>query len=144
MWWIILFVILGLFILFRLVVFLTGNWRVSLNRVITQYVAWKQMEPKYTDKEIFMAVLDGRYQKPNKDVGGLLVRMSERKNQVKLEIESEIDGKMSILDKYNLPILIYTCLLIEENSYLNQKKSVEELLEPIIQEVKRQGFLKYC
>jgi hypothetical protein len=132
MWWIILFIILGLFILFRLVVFLTGNWRATLNRVITQYVAWRQTEPEYTDKEIFMAVLDGRYQKPNKDVGGLLVRMFERKNQIKLEIESEIEGKMSILDKYSLPILIYTCLLIEENSYLNQKKSVEELLEPII------------
>lgn len=108
MWWIILFIILGLFILFRLVVFLTGNWRATLNRVITQYVAWRQTEPEYTDKEIFMAVLDGRYQKPNKDVGGLLVRMFERKNQIKLEIESEIEGKMSILDKYSLPILIYT------------------------------------
>ena len=144
MWWIILLVILGLFILFRLVVFLTGNWRATLNRVITQYVAWKQMEPKYTNKEIFMAVLDGRYQKPNKDVGGLLVRMAERKNQIKLEIESEIEGKMSILDQYSLPILIYTCLLIEENNYLNQRKSIEELLEPITQEVKRQGFSKYC
>ena len=144
MWWIILFVILGLFIFFRLIIFLTGNWRATLNRVITQYVAWKQMEPKYTDKEIFLAVLDGRYQKPNKDVGGLLARMSERKNQIKLEIESEIEGKISVLDKYSLPILIYTCLLIEENNYLNQRKSVEELLEPITQEVKRQGFSKYC
>ncbi len=144
MWWIILFVILGLFLLFRLVVFLTGNWRATLNRVITQYVAWKQTEPKYSDKEIFMSVLDGRYPKPNKDVGGLLARMYERKNQIKLEVESEIEGKMSILDKYSLPILIYTCLLIEENNYLNQKKSVEELLEPITQEVKRQGFSKYC
>ena len=144
MWWIILFVILGLFIFFRLIIFLTGNWRATLNRVITQYVGWKQMEPKYTDKEIFLAVLDGRYQKPNKDVGGLLARMSERKNQIKLEIESEIEGKISVLDKYSLPILIYTCLLIEENNYLNQRKSVEELLEPITQEVKRQGFSKYC
>ena len=91
-----------------------------------------------------MAVLDGRYQKPNKDVGGLLARMAERKNQIKLEIESEIEGKMSILDQYSLPILIYTCLLIEENNYLNQRKSIEELLEPITQEVKRQGFSKYC
>jgi len=144
MWWIILFTFLGLFILFRLIIFLTGNWRATLNRVITQYVAWKQMEPKYTDKEIFMAVLDGRYQKPNKDVGELLVRMSERKNQIKLEIESEIEGKISVLDKYSLPILIYTCLLIEENNYLNQRKSVEEFLEPITQEVRRQGFSKYC
>jgi hypothetical protein len=144
MWWIILLIIVGLFLLFRLIIFLTGNWRATLNRVITQYVAWKQMEPKYTEKENFMAVLDGRYQKPNKDVGGLLVRMYERKNQIKLEIESEIESKMNVLDKYSLPVLIYTCLLIEENNYLSQRKSVEELLEPITQEVKRQGFSKYC
>lgn len=144
MLWIILLIIVGLFLLLRLIIFLTGNWRATLNRVITQYVAWKQMEPKYTDKEIFIAVLNGRYQKPNKDIGGLLVRMYERKNQIKLEIESEIESKMSILDKYSLPILIYTCLLIEENNYLSQRKSVEEFLEPITQEVKRQGFSKYC
>lgn len=144
MWWIILFIILGLFILFRIFVGLTGNWRATLNQVITQYIAWKQTESKYSDKEIFMAVLDGRYSKPNKDVGGLLGRMYERKNQIKFEIELEIESEMSVLNKYSLPILIYTCLLVEENNYLNQKKSVEELLEPITQEVKRQGFSKYC
>ena len=35
-------------------------------------------------------------------------------------------------------------ILIEENNYLNSQKSVEELLEPITEEVKRQGFERYC
>lgn len=144
MWWIILFVIISLFLLLRSIICLTGNWRATLNRVITQYVAWKQMEPKYSDKKIFMAVLDHRYPKPNRDIGNLLSKMHERKNQIKPEIETEIESKISILNKYSLPILIYTCLLIEGNSYLNQRKSVEKLLEAIIQEVKRQGFSKYC
>lgn len=144
MLWMILIVVIGLLLLFRLLVGLTGNWRATLNRVITQYIAWKQTEPKYSDKQIFMSVLDGRYQEPNRDVGGLLNQMNQRKNQIKKEIETEIEGGMSVLDKYNLPILIYVCLLIEQNNYLSKGKSVEELLEPITNEVKRQGFSKYC
>jgi len=144
MWWIILIVIVGLFILFRLFVFLTGNWRSTLNRVITQYVAWKQTEPKFTDKQIFMAVLDSRYPKPNKDVGGLMVKMHERKNSFKNKIETEFESKISDKEKYGLPILIYTCLLIEGNNYVNQNKTPAELIEPIKQEVIGQGFRKYC
>jgi hypothetical protein len=144
MLWTIIIIVVGVFLLFRLLVGLTGNWRATLNRVITQYVAWKQTEPKFSDKQIFMSVLDGRYQQPNKDVGGLLTQMNQRKNQIKNEIETEIEEGMSVIDKYNLPILIYVCLLIEQNNYLDKRKSVEELLEPITSEVKRQGFSKYC
>ena len=121
-----------------------GNWRATLNAVITQYVALKYLHPEYSDKEIFMLALDARYQKPKKDLTGLLVRMYERKNQIKQEIKHEIDEGMSIIDKYSLPILIYTCLVIEQNNYLSKNVSVEELLEPITNEVKRQGFEKYC
>ena len=140
MWWIILFSIVGLYIIFRLFTFLFGNWRATLNRVITQYVAWKQMEPKYSDQQIFMAVLDHRY--PERT--GFMRKMHDRKNEIKESIKAEIESEMSVIDKYSLPILIYSCLLIEENNYLNSQKSVEELLEPITQEVKRQGFEKYC
>ena len=143
MWWIILIVIVGLFILFRLIIFLTGNWRATLNRVITQYVAWKQTEPKFTDKQIFMAVLDSRYPKPNKDVGGLMAEMHERKNSFKNKIEAEFESGISDKEKYGLLILIYTCLLIEGNNYANQNKTPTELIEPIKQEVIRQGFKKY-
>ena len=61
MWWIILFSIIGLYILFRLFTFLFGNWRATLNRVISQYVAWKQIEPEHSDEQVFMEVLDHRY-----------------------------------------------------------------------------------
>ncbi|OGF64640.1 hypothetical protein A2661_02615 [Candidatus Giovannonibacteria bacterium RIFCSPHIGHO2_01_FULL_45_24] len=140
MWWIILFTIIGLYILFRLFTFMFGNWRATLNRVITQYVAWKQMEPEYSDEQVFMALLDHRY--PERT--GFMRKMHERKDKIKESIRVEIESEMSVIDKYSLPILIYTCLLIEENNYLNSQKSVEEFLQPIIGEVKRQGFKKYC
>lgn len=144
MWWIILFVILGLFLFFRLFISLTGNWRATLNRVITQYVSMKQMEPEYTNKEIFKAVLDNRYPTPKRGVGGLMAKMHERKNSLKNKIETELESGISEKEKYTLPILIYTCLLIEENNYVGQNKTPEELIEPIKQEVVRQGFKKYC
>ena len=137
--WNILGFIAVLFVLFRLFTFLFGNFKATLNRVISQYIAVKQMEPKLSDKELFFEVLDRRYPENS----GVTSGMNKRKNEIKPQIESEIDGGMSVLDKYNLPILIYTCLLIEQNSYVNQKKSVEELLEPLASEVKRQGFEKY-
>lgn len=135
-----MFIIIGLFLAFRLFTFLFGNWRMTLNRVISQYVAWKQMEPDYSDEQIFTAVLDHRYSEKD----GYFARMNHLKDEVKLAIKTEIEGEMSIINKFSLPILIYACLLIEENNYLNSSKSIEESLEPIIKEVKRQGFSKYC
>lgn len=140
MWWKILLVIVSLYVIFRFLTFLFGNWRATLNRVISQYIAWKQMEPEYSDEQVFMEVLDRRYPEHT----GFFAKMHNRKNKIKESIKSEIESKMSVINKYSLPILIYTCLLIEENNYLSSQKSVEELLEPITNEVKRQGFEKYC
>ena len=140
MWWIILFSIIGLYILFRFFTFLFGNWRATLNRVISQYVAWKQMEPEHSDEQIFMEVLDHRYPERTR----FFTKMHDRKDKIKESIKTEIESKMSVIDKYSLPILIFICLLIEENNYLNSKKTIEEFLKPIINEVKRQGFEKYC
>ena len=140
MWWIILFSIIGLYILFRLFTFLFGNWRATLNRVISQYVAWKQIEPEHSDEQVFMEVLDHRYPEQT----GFFAKMHDQKEKIKESIKAEVESEISVIDKYSLPILIYTCLLIEENNYLTSQKSVEELLEPITEEVKRQGFEKYC
>ena len=138
LWYIVGFIIL-LFVIFRLFTFLFGNFRATLNRVISQYIAVKQMEPKLSQKELFFEVLDRRYP----EASGMMAGMHKRKSEIKEQIEAEIESGSSVLDKYNLPVLIYTCLLIEQNSYVNQKKSVEELLEPLTNEVKRQGFAKY-
>ena len=124
------------------------NWKLESYSKSCDYaiysIAWKQSEPKFNNKQIFMAVLDSRYPKPNKDVGGLMTKMHERKNSFKNKIEAEFESEISDKEKYSLPILIYTCLLIEENNYANQNKTPTELIEPIKQEVIRQGFKKYC
>ena len=140
MWWKILLVVIGLYLTIRFITFLFGNWRATLNRVISQYVAWKQMEPEQTDKRVFMEVLDHRYPEQT----GFFAKMHDRKEKIKESIKAEIESEISVIDKYSLPVLIYTCLLIEENNYLDSQKSIEELLEPIAGEVKRQGFEKYC
>mgnify|MGYP001579768560 CR=1 FL=1 len=140
MWWKILLIVVGLYLIIRFISFLFGNWRATLNRVISQYVAWKQMEPEHSDEQVFMEVLDHRYPEQT----GFLAKMHDRKEKIKESVKVEIESEMGVISKYSLPILIYTCLLIEENNYLNSQKSVEELLEPITKEVKRQGFGKYC
>lgn len=140
MWWITLMVVIGAFITFRFLVFLTGNWRATLNRVITQYIAWKQMEPEYSDEQIFMALLDHRYPEGNR----FMKKMHERKNDFKDGVKEEIESGMSILQAFNLPTLIYVCLLIEENNFINDDEVVEEKLGVIADEVKRQGFEEYC
>jgi hypothetical protein len=137
-WYIVGFIVVA-FLILRLFTFLFGNFRATLNRVITQYVAVKQMEPTLNEKELFFEVLNRRYP----ETSGMMAEMNKRKNEIKKEIDAEIESGMSVLDKYNLPILIYICLVIEQNSYINQKKNVEELLKPLTQEVKRQGFGKY-
>lgn len=100
------------------------------------------MEPEYSDEEIFMTLLDHRY--PEVNGTGLRRKMFDRKNEIKKAIKLEIEEGISIFDKFTLPVLIYTCLLIEENNYLNPQKAPYELLDPITAEVKRQGFEKYC
>ena len=68
--------------------------------------------------------------------------MHERKNRIKDAINSEVNNIG--VNKYGLPMLIYTCLIIEENTYINREKEPYELLNPITREVIRQGFEKYC
>lgn len=140
MWWIILFILIGLFLIFRLFIFMFGNWRATLNKVITQYIAWKQMEPNYSDEQVFMAVLDHRY--PEKR--GYFAEMNRRKDETKEMIKEEVEDGSGLIKKFNLPILIYACLIIEDNSYMHSPKSNDEILNEITNEVKRQGFEKYC
>jgi hypothetical protein len=141
----VLFIIAGTFILFRVFVLITGHWLATLNSVITQYIAWKQMEPDFTDEEIFDAVLDHRFPMPKKDVFVVRHEMHTAKNEVKQLIKDDIKSGMSVIDKFNLPVLIYTCLAIEKNTFLykHRNKTIEEAIRIIKEEVIRKGFEKY-
>jgi len=61
MWLIILFVILGLFIFFRLFVWFFGNWRLTLIRLADSYIYGIEQE-KLPEKEAFLKTLQLRYQ----------------------------------------------------------------------------------
>lgn len=61
MWLIILFVILGLFIFFRLFVWFFGNWRLTLIRLADSYIYGIEQE-KLTKREAFLKTLQLRYQ----------------------------------------------------------------------------------
>jgi len=61
MWWIILFVILGLFIFFRLFAWLFGNWRLTLIRLADSFIYGIEQE-KLSEKEAFLKALQLRYQ----------------------------------------------------------------------------------
>lgn len=137
--YILIIIIFGVFILFRLFTAFFGNWRMTLNKVISAYIAVKELYPNASDKEVFNKVLDNRYAFPNKDIGGLMTDMFNNKNMLKEAIAE--DEKISSF-KYNLPNLIFFCLVTEKNSII-KKKSNEELINEITEEVRRQGFGKY-
>ena len=61
MWWIILFIILGLFIIFRIFVWFFGNWRLTLIRLADSYIYGIEQE-KLPEKEAFLKTLQLRYQ----------------------------------------------------------------------------------
>lgn len=61
MWWIILFIILGLFIFFRIFLWFFGNWRLTLIRLADSYIYGIEQE-KLPEKEAFLKTLQLRYQ----------------------------------------------------------------------------------
>lgn len=63
MWWIILLVIAGLFIFFRLFVGFFGNWRLTLIRLADSYIYGIEQE-KLSEKKAFLKALQLRYQLP--------------------------------------------------------------------------------
>lgn len=133
---IIAFIII-LIVIYKLLGF--GTWQKTANQVMSAYVAIRQMEPDMTDKELFIEVLDRRFRA---NIPGNIYQV---KNELKPYLESEIESEMSIIDKYNLPILIFSCLVIEANKLIKNPKygSEEEILDIITKEVVRQGLSKY-
>lgn len=128
---IIIFIVL-FFVIAKL--FGLGHWKKTLNQVISAYIAVRQLDPGFSDKEVFMSVIDGRFRAK---------MFQDRKNDIKIRIENEIESGFSIINKYNLPNLIYACLLIEKNNVLQKYSTIDEFIKIVTEEVNRQGFSKY-
>ncbi|QHI71574.1 hypothetical protein [Aminipila terrae] len=127
---------IGILLVFILLIKLTGleNWRIILNQTLSTYVEIKQVHPDLSDKEVFMNVLDDRYK---------MKKYYAKKEKLKDMIEQEIEEGRSILNTYNLPILIYISLIIEKNKILKTYSPAHNMLAVIKVELRRQGFLKY-
>lgn len=61
MWWILLIIILGAYILFRFFVGVFGNWRLTLTRLADSYIYGIEQE-KLSEKKAFLKTLQLRYQ----------------------------------------------------------------------------------
>ena len=85
MLWIILFVILGLFILFRLFVGFFGNWRLTLIRLADSYIYGVEQE-RLSEKKAFLKALQLRYQLPRT---GELVDELEKQGLSEEEIQKK-------------------------------------------------------
>ena len=85
MWWIILLVIVGLFIFFRLFVGFFGNWRLTLIRLADSYIYGIKQE-KLSEKKAFIKALQLRYQLPRT---GELVDELERQGLSEEEIQKK-------------------------------------------------------
>lgn len=88
MWWIILFVILGLFILFRLFVGFFGNWRLTLIRLVDSYIYGIEQE-KLSEKKAFLKALQLRYKLTKT---GELIEELEKQGLSEEEIQKKITG----------------------------------------------------
>lgn len=122
-------------IIFILLIKLTGfeNWKITLNEILFTYTETKKINCRFSDKELFMRVLDDRY---NNTI------LYAKKEKIKGMIEKEIEEGYSILNSYNLTILIYISLIIEKNKVLKSYSTGYELLPVINLELQRQGVLK--
>ncbi|MBI2074785.1 MAG: hypothetical protein HYT83_03025 [Candidatus Levybacteria bacterium] len=85
MWWIILLVIAGLFIFFRLFVGFFGNWRLTLIRLADSYIYGIEQE-KLSEKKAFLKALQLRYQLPRT---GELVDELEKQGLSEEEIQKK-------------------------------------------------------
>jgi len=85
MWLIILFVILGLFLLFRFFIGFFGNWRLTLIRLADSYIYGVEQE-RLSEKKAFLKALQLRYQLPRT---GELVDELEKQGLSEEEIQKK-------------------------------------------------------
>nr|WP_315025069.1 hypothetical protein [uncultured Aminipila sp.] len=125
----------SILLIFILLIKLTGleSWRITLNETLSVYIDVKRLNPDLSDKEVFMSVLDERYK---------MKMYYAKKEKMKYMIEKEIEEGRSILNKYNLQILIYISLIIEKNKILKSYSTAHDILTVIRLELQRQGILK--
>jgi len=131
-----------LFLLVYIINRFSRSWKKTADTVIKRYLDTCEKYPDLKDKELFLKALDERYPETN----NVLKHLFHQKEYYKDILLDEVKDKKGKLKKFNLPTLIYTCLAIERNNILfNKKKSggIEKLLIDIEAYVREKGLEKY-
>ncbi len=140
--WFLIYAALFLLLIYVLYRFASRKWPKTADTVIKRFLDTKEKNPDLPAKELFMKVLDERYlENP-----AVMKHLFHQKETYKEYLVEEVEVKKKLLKKYNLPVLIYTCLVIERNSILyNPKKSggIEKLLADIEEYVRAKGLGQY-
>ncbi len=109
------------------------NWKKSARTVMYRYKQTREQNPHFSEKELFYAVLDGRYPEENPATKFLY----QEKEDLKDRLQDEMKNKTSVIKNYDLATLIYSCLVIERNSILAKSGGAEKLLEKIQAEIEK-------
>ncbi len=143
-----LIIVACIYLVFRLLLGFFANWRMTLNRVITIYIASRHRSPNKNDDYHFFYTIEAKYPLV---LNGPLRKLYESKerimhllNRIGYETD-EPDELKDLINRHTLPSLILCCLLIEGQSIVRKyQHHPDKLYEIIEEEVERQGFLKYC
>ncbi|NLB52816.1 MAG: hypothetical protein GX808_07735 [Syntrophomonadaceae bacterium] len=113
-----------------------GKWEITVLQVINNWRSLKGADSNLTDSDLFIRVLDNRYDK-FKDLGGEQQQLFHDKEKYKNSFTSKIRvGKGDY--KYNISTAAMACLFIEKHSII-QRHSEDELLDIIRFFVQSQG-----
>ena len=140
--WFFLYVALLFLLIYIIHRFFSRHWKKTADTVIKRFLATIEKYPDLKGEALFMSILDERYPETN----NVLKHLFHQKEYFKDILLDEIKDKKSILKKYNLPTLIYTCMVIERNNILFNKKKpggIEKLMADIDQYVRDKGLERY-
>lgn len=130
----IIFWVIVLLLIFLLTRY-SRSWKKTARTVIARYQAARVKYPSYSDRELFLTVLDERYPQDNPATKYLY----SHKEEVKEKLAEELASGKGPLQEYNLPTLIYCCLAVERNKALfRAKDGIAGLLSEIENYVKEQ------
>lgn len=127
MWWIILFIILGLFIIFRIFVWFFGNWRLTLIRLADSYIYGIEQE-KLSEKETFLKTLQLRYQlKKTGEFIDELEKQGLNEEEIKKRITSLMRSNLIHQDtEYRYEYILKRKGFIKESVDLSMSRSLAE------------------
>lgn len=106
----------------------TGKWEITVLQVINTWRSLKEADSNLTDSDLFIKVLDNRYDKFKNQVGEQQQLFHDKEKYKNLFISKIKAGKGDY--RYSISTAAMACLFIEKHS-ITQRHSEDELLDII-------------